>query len=267
MRNELKKTIIAGIIWALLAFVLFFSFLTAGEGIKDDAPRYRVEPELKGYVTSFVNLAKLKGIDLSYIYTQDVTVVWEVALNKNSTNVATSYGRNKDKIIIVVNKERFMARTEEGRKYVMFHELGHDILNFEHLKSPDRGMMEPTAYSGFFKNYERFSQETQQSYLYKSLNKMFDRYISPKGDAISDSTKYGIEYFTTNNKDSRFVHGWSVDISPYSIVLVTDYDFQIYLKAGNYYYNAELQRYGYLKDGSFVVKANTGTIFEYYFKQ
>ena len=178
MRNELKKTIIAGIIWALLAFVLFFSFLTAGEGIKDSAPRYRVEPELEKYLVSFINLADAKDLDLTYLYGQDITIVWEKVINKNSTNVATSYGRNKDKIIIVVNKERFMARTEEGRKYVMFHEFGHDILNFEHLQSPDRGMMEGTAYSGFFKNYERFSQERQQNYLYSSLNKMFDRFMS-----------------------------------------------------------------------------------------
>ena len=177
MNSELKKTIIAGIVWALLAFVLFFSFLTAGEGIKDSNPKHRVDPELEAYLTAFVDIAELKGIDLTYIYDQDITIVWEHAINPNSTNVATSYGRNKDKIIIVVNKERFMARTDEGRKYVMWHELGHDILNFEHLKSPDRGMMEGTAYTGFFKNYTRFSKESQESYLYKSLNKMFDRFM------------------------------------------------------------------------------------------
>ena len=37
-------------------------------------------------------------------------------------------------------------------------------------------MMEATAYTGFFKNYDRFSAERQQNYLYKALNNMFDRY-------------------------------------------------------------------------------------------
>ena len=178
--EEQKKIIIAGIIWALAIFLVGFSFLESGgsseDSITDKKPLYRVDKQLEGYLTSFVDLAKLKGIDLTYIYDQDITI--KLVDYDVKTNVASSYGRNKDKIIILVNKKRFMARTEEGRKYVMFHEFGHDILNFRHLEHPDRGMMEPTAYTGFFKNYERFStKRSKQSYLYKSLNKMFDRFL------------------------------------------------------------------------------------------
>ena len=175
MKNTLKmkNKIRVFIICLLIAIGLKF-LVGSGDGIKDT--KYKVEPELEIYLRVFVDIAELKGIDLSYIYDQDITIVWEQAIRKNSTNVATSYGRNKDAIIIVVNKERFMARTEEGRKYVMYHEFGHDILNFEHLERPDRGMMEPTAYTGFFKNYVRFAQDRQTKYLYTSLNKMFDRF-------------------------------------------------------------------------------------------
>ena len=179
MKNETKKTIIAWIIWALLAFVLFFSFLTAGEGIKDDpAPLYRVDKQLEPYLKSFVNLAAAKDIDLTYIYNQPITIKFYTYKPKNDKNVAASYARNKDAIVILVDKEKFMNRSEEGRKYVMYHEFGHDILNFEHLEHPDRGMMEPTAYSGFFAaDYSRFDKNIQRGYLWKSLHKMFDRFI------------------------------------------------------------------------------------------
>jgi len=170
-------------VFILIALLIKLAFFPEGCDISDSKPRYRVEAELEPYLESFVSLASLKGLDLSYVYESDITIVWEHAINPNRNNVATSYGRDKDKIIIVVNKERFYSRTEEGRKYVMFHEFGHDILNFKHLESPRRGMMEPTAYTGFFKNYDRFTKEIQEKYLYRSLNKMFDRFL---GDAIVD---------------------------------------------------------------------------------
>ena len=181
----MNKTNVIRFIVCVLVAIAIKLFVYSGDNISDFKDGYRVETELEPYLRSFVDIAALKGLDLSYIYDQRITIVWEHAINKRSTNVATSFGRNKDAIIIVVNQERFMARTDEGRKYVMWHELGHDILNFKHLEGGDRGMMEPTAYTGFFKNYERFNKETQQNYLYKSLNKMFDRFIN-KGDGISD---------------------------------------------------------------------------------
>ena len=166
----------AGVTVGLLIVV---ALLGTGEGIIDDKPRYRVEAELEGYLESFVNLAELKGIDLSYIYNKNITIIWEPSPDgKRGSRVATAFGRDKDYIVIYVNKERFYQRTEEGRKYVMFHELGHDVLNFPHLEHPDRGMMEPTAYTGFFRDYERFPQDRQQNYLYTSLNTMFERYLA-----------------------------------------------------------------------------------------
>ena len=181
----MNKTNVIRFIVCVLVAIAIKLFVYTGDEIRDSKDGYRVEAELEPYLRSFVDIAALKGLDLSYVYDERITIVWEHSINKRSTNVATSFGRNNNGIAIVVNKERFMARTDEGRKYVMWHELGHDVLNFKHLEGDDRGMMEPTAYTGFFKNYERFSKETQQSYLYKSLNKMFDRFIN-KGDGISD---------------------------------------------------------------------------------
>ena len=181
-RTRTGLELFATIVIALLIKIAFFSEC---DGIFDKKPKYKVEKELEQYLINFVDLAELKGIDLSYIYDSDITIKFSDF--GHQTNVATAYGRNKDKIIILVDKKRFMQRTEEGRKYVMYHEMGHDILNLRHLKKRHelhedeelpRGMMEATAYTGFFKNYDRFNKERQESYLYKSLNKMFDRFIN-----------------------------------------------------------------------------------------
>lgn len=190
MNSEQKKTTIAIIIWTLVVLLAGLSYLEGGrgsvDGIIDKKPVYRVDPELEQHLTSFVALAKLKGIDLSYIYEKDITIRFTDAENQN--HVATSFGCNKDKIIIMVHRKRFYSRTEEGQKYVMYHEFGHDILDFKHLEGGHRGMMEPTAYTGFFKNYKRFSKGKQETYLYQSLNKMFDRYLG-EGDHITDEAK------------------------------------------------------------------------------
>lgn len=168
-----------------IAFVIVLAFIIGyaineltGSGIFDDAPKYKVEKQYEPYLKSFVDLAMVDGVDLSYIYANSIIIKsMPFVMTTNNNNVAQTYGRSKDKqIIIFVNEEKFNARTEEGKKYVMFHELGHDVLNFLHLESPDRGMMESTAYTGFFKSYERFDKDRQTKYLYTSLGKMFDRY-------------------------------------------------------------------------------------------
>lgn len=165
-----EQNIILGAIFAsALAFVIYASTIGFGDAIKE--PRYRVEAELEQYLTDFVAMAELRGIDLTYIYESDIVIVWEHAINKNSTNVATAFKRNKDGIAIVVNKKRFNDnRTIEGKRYVMYHEFGHDILNFAHQ---DEGMMRSTAYSGFFK-VGKFPQARREAYLYKSLSDMFN---------------------------------------------------------------------------------------------
>ena len=122
MKDAKKQIIITIIIYALFGLALGAAIMADGEGISESEPVHRIDPELKPYLDSFVNIAKLKGIDLSYIYEGNIKIFY--TNNDTKKRVATSYGRNKDnEIIITVYKPRFMARTEEGRKYVMFHKL------------------------------------------------------------------------------------------------------------------------------------------------
>ncbi|MDB2495459.1 hypothetical protein N9X07_04660, partial [Flavobacteriaceae bacterium] len=47
--------------------------------------------------------------------------------------IALSYGMNNDsKIIIKVDPKKWAEASLEKKWYILYHELGHDILNLEH---------------------------------------------------------------------------------------------------------------------------------------
>ena len=161
--NIMRKDLRVFLVCLLLALGIKFAF----------GQQYRVDPLLEPYLEEFVEVAAEQGIDLSYIYDSRITIIFTKAENKKN-RVGVSYGRNKDNVTILIYRDRFEKRTEEGRKYVIFHELGHDVLDLPH---GEHGMMRPTAYSGFFRAHTEVStKERQEKYLYSSLNQMFIDY-------------------------------------------------------------------------------------------
>lgn len=135
--------------------------------------QYNVDPNLEPYLEQFVEEAKEKGIDLSYIYDENITIEF-TDKKDNKVASAPSWQYRKTGILIKVRRDRFYGlRTEQGRKYAMFHEFGHDILNLEHSKV---GMMRASSFSGFF--LPHIDEDRQNGYLYKSLNEMFDIYLN-----------------------------------------------------------------------------------------
>ena len=151
------------------------------DGIEDALthPDNDIDPELMPYLRAFIDIAMLEGIDLSFIYDQKIVI--KFTNYDNNDHVATAFGRDKDHVLILVHRARFANRTEQGRKYVMWHEFGHDILDLPHLEN---GMMRATAYSGFFK--DTVDDGRQTLYLYNSLKGMLDHYKALQGDGVSD---------------------------------------------------------------------------------
>ena len=142
---------------------------------------YNVDPKLEPYLNEFVELAKEKGIDLSYIYNENITIKFiSKKTNDNGSSVVASSPSWKIRkgVFVVVRVEAFKNRSEEGRKYAMFHEFGHDILNIDHQP---KGMMKNTSYTKFFKKeygpHPYYNKENQSKVLYKSLDLMFDLYL------------------------------------------------------------------------------------------
>ncbi len=81
------------------------------------------------YVRWFVEDASENGVDLNYIYDHDI-ILGFVDVKEYS---GKSWGIGKDKKIeIRISKQNWSRLSAINKKRLMYHELGHDILNFGH---------------------------------------------------------------------------------------------------------------------------------------
>ncbi len=76
----------------------------------------------------FINDAKRNGLDLDYIYTSDISFEFVSGYEF----AGTSHGTNKEGINITFNAEYFESMAPLKRVELVYHELGHDVLNFRH---------------------------------------------------------------------------------------------------------------------------------------
>ena len=88
--------------------------------------------DLEGYIALFVNFAAQNGLDLNYIYQYDVNIKFSYEHMKDNTIAYTTTLGDDKKVNIVVNPIAWEAASPAKRVAILFHELGHDVLNFEH---------------------------------------------------------------------------------------------------------------------------------------
>ena len=86
---------------------------------------------LDNYIDKFVLDAKTNhGIDLSYIYERDKLILFKELGNET---IAAAYKQdNDDSVLVLVDPENWYAANQAKRWYIIYNELGHDILNLEH---------------------------------------------------------------------------------------------------------------------------------------
>jgi len=86
---------------------------------------------LDKYIDKFILDAKKNhNIDLSYVYKGDKLILFK-ELEKET--IAVAYKKDEDdKVIVFVDPENWYAANQVKRWYIIYHELGHDILNLEH---------------------------------------------------------------------------------------------------------------------------------------
>jgi hypothetical protein len=86
---------------------------------------------LEKYIDKFILDAKINhNIDLSYVNKRDRLIIFRELKEKT---IATAYKMNNDNDVFVkVDPENWYAANQSKRWYIIYHELGHDILNLEH---------------------------------------------------------------------------------------------------------------------------------------
>lgn len=83
--------------------------------------------DLKSMVELFLDDCKLNGIKIPTDI--DISSTFEI-LEKNTLGV--SLGKNTNNIIIKIDPEKWSKSSVVKKWYLIYHELGHDVLNLEH---------------------------------------------------------------------------------------------------------------------------------------
>ena len=126
--------------------------------------------DLGVYLKIFVQDAADNGIDVSYVFDGSVELVFDsqhphILDNPDVIAFTTTLG-NDDKVYVVVNPDAWVAASPAKRLAIMYHELGHDILNFEHAS--DKGPLMSVYAASEYTFEELFVLKNQMFSDYKN---------------------------------------------------------------------------------------------------
>lgn len=118
--------------WTLIKYWLFFILI--GCQSFDFNPEYRIPKELSPYVNSFFNEAAIRGI---FIDKSNLVMTIQNDLYKNGEwGLSINNGGQRS---ILIDKDYFdfyftQTNNPDGIESLIFHELGHSLLNRVHVK-------------------------------------------------------------------------------------------------------------------------------------
>ena len=124
--------------------------------------------DLETYVDKFILDAKQNhNIDLSYIDKKNKTNRLIIFRQLEGAIIAAAYeSDNDDKVFIQVDPENWQNASQAKRWYIIYHELGHDILNLDHGECGP--MMDAVAKA----NYSWEDLEKDKNTMFEAYKKM-----------------------------------------------------------------------------------------------
>lgn len=88
---------------------------------------------LEQYLQVFLQDADDNGIDVSHVNLNSINLEFKVDDSVGRSTIAyTDTMNNDNRVHVVVNPTRWNAASPQKRLAIFYHELGHDILNFDH---------------------------------------------------------------------------------------------------------------------------------------
>ena len=115
--------------------------------------------DLESYIDKFIEDAKLNhDLDLSYVNSHDRLIIFR-QLESNTIALAAEKD-NDEKVLIFVDPENWQKANQSLRWYIIYHELGHDILNLEHGECGP--MMNPTTTGKY--SWSRFENDNKRMF-------------------------------------------------------------------------------------------------------
>lgn len=102
-------------------------------GIAYDEENYK----LRDILDDFVEDAAKYDVDLSYVYDEDIVMRFTDDISNGFATNARSYGLGKKGIFIFIKWQDIYRDTiPVHTRVVVYHELGHDVLNLKHTSGP-----------------------------------------------------------------------------------------------------------------------------------
>lgn len=92
-----------------------------------DEPIYEVESELEPYLESFIHEANIRGVNIN---PGDLIIKFEGHLDNGRIGEAS---RNRNISRVNISKPLWQPLGSISKEMVMFHELGHLYIDFDHM--------------------------------------------------------------------------------------------------------------------------------------
>ena len=134
MKQKLTFILVAAGLLGVFAYSTYMNPIWVENALMEIEKEVEVSPyakDLEPYLDEFIRQAADHDIDLNWVYGNSVHLCYTEAGFKKL--LAVSWDMHNDHSVTVsVVRDQWNSVSEAKRKYIMFHELGHDILNLEH---------------------------------------------------------------------------------------------------------------------------------------
>ncbi len=136
-----NKKLFLGFGLLLVGFAVFSAFTSPAEKaaaidrLEQDAYNAPHEVDLAAYLVLFVKEAQEAGVDVRDALSKPHRISF--TNNTYGRALAVSWEKDNDESIVInVMREQWNNLSQAKKKYLMFHELGHDVLNLSHGETP-----------------------------------------------------------------------------------------------------------------------------------
>ena len=165
---------------------LYFETINHPEAVFNNSLKNETEDKMVKIATA-VFVAKTFT---PYIYDKDFSISFGDIYNKKDRQLAISMGGNLDcKVEIILDRKKWVKLSQLQKFYLIWHELGHDVLNLDHMKTGIMREELPSRYSltpeSIFRDLDKL-----QRYTFKH-----NIYGGPKGKDIKDETCENQTYY------------------------------------------------------------------------
>ena len=121
--------------------ILIIALMVLSSCTKDNIIITNVDDRIQPYLDEFIADAKANGVNVERLNTQDLVILIKEELEgvgDGPTTAGLAWKMNREGVFIEIRESHWEESTELSRKWMLYHELGHDLFNLRHR---DTGIM------------------------------------------------------------------------------------------------------------------------------